>query len=130
MSKKAFKTKKNHLLMITPKIGVFCLLHDLSYTSYCLTCNKNKEKSQIIIILNYVFESFYVEYNYYNQFDLIILLAEHFCHLKNNPIMSFSIINSFILKKRNKISKFKNARTGCRPQERLYHHRWRQGHLS
>ena len=39
--KKHLKQKKNHLLMITPKIGVFCLLHNLSYISYCLTCNKN-----------------------------------------------------------------------------------------
>ena len=71
--------------------------------------NKNKEKSEIIIIFNYIFESIFVEFNYYDQYDLIILLAEHFCYLKNNPIMSFSIINSFIQMKKNKISKFQNV---------------------
>ena len=71
--------------------------------------NKKREKYEILIFFNYIFESIFVEYNYYNNYDLIILLAEHFCHLKNNPIMSFSIINTFIQKQRNKISKFKNV---------------------
>ena len=39
--KKHIKLKKNHLFIIPSKIGVFCPLHNLSYTSYCFTCNKN-----------------------------------------------------------------------------------------
>ena len=39
--KKHLKLQKNHLLFLTSKIGVFCANHNLSYNSYCLTCNKN-----------------------------------------------------------------------------------------
>ena len=39
--KKHLRQNKNHLLMITSKIGAFCLIHNLSYINYCLTCNKN-----------------------------------------------------------------------------------------
>ena len=39
--KKHLKQNKNHLLILTSKIGVFCLLHNLSYISYCISCNKN-----------------------------------------------------------------------------------------
>ena len=39
--KKHLKSKKNHLLFLTSKIGVFCSNHNLSYSNYCLTCNKN-----------------------------------------------------------------------------------------
>ena len=35
------KQKKGHSLLITSKIGIFCPLHNLSYTSYCIACNKN-----------------------------------------------------------------------------------------
>jgi len=62
--------------------------------------------NELINILNYLFECAFVEYDFYKNFDLSVLLAEHFCHLRNNPIMSFSIINSLILKNRNKFSRF------------------------
>jgi hypothetical protein len=61
---------------------------------------------KLINILNYLFESCFVEYDFYNNYDLSILLAEHFCHLRNNPTMSFSIITTLMLKKRNQFSKF------------------------
>ena len=39
--KNHLKTQKNHLLFLTSKVGVFCSVHNLSYSSYCLTCNDN-----------------------------------------------------------------------------------------
>ena len=73
--------------------------------------NLNKEElkedlCELINILNYLFECCFVEYNFYNSYDISVLLAEHFCHLRNNPTMSFSIIATLILKNRNKFSKF------------------------
>ena len=73
--------------------------------------NLNKEELkedlfELINILNYLFECCFVEYNFYNSYDISVLLAEHFCHLRNNPTMSFSIIATLILKNRNKFSKF------------------------
>ena len=35
---------------------------------------------------------------------MTILLSEHFCHLRDNPIMAFSLINSLIIN--HKFSKF------------------------
>ena len=69
--------------------------------------NKNeKNTSNVLIILNYLYESAFLEYDYYNRYNMVILLAEHFCHLKDNPIMAFSFINSLIINHRNKLSKF------------------------
>ena len=62
--------------------------------------------SNLLIILDYLFESAFIEKDFYNSYDLSILLSEHFCHLKNNPTMAFSIITTLFLKKKNKISKF------------------------
>ena len=61
--------------------------------------------SELLIILNYLFESAFIDYDIYNNLDLIILLSEHFCHLKNNPIFSFSFINTFNVKHINKLNK-------------------------
>jgi hypothetical protein len=60
---------------------------------------------EMLNILNYLYESIFVEFDYYNTFDLSILLAEHYCHCKDNPMMAFSIINTFILRQGNKFSK-------------------------
>jgi len=62
--------------------------------------------SQLLIILNYLFESAFIDYDFYNNFDLTILLAEHHCHLKNNPMMAFSTILTLIQKQNNQFSKF------------------------
>ena len=66
-----------------------------------------KKISDIINILNYLFESAFLEYNYYNNYEMNILLAEHFCHMKNNPMISFSLIKSYIINNKNELSKFK-----------------------
>ena len=68
--------------------------------------NEKENKKDLLMILNYLYESSFLEYNYYNINDLTILLAEHFCHLRDNPIMSFSIINSLITKNINNFAKF------------------------
>ena len=62
--------------------------------------------SEILINLNYLFENAFIECDIYNNYDLAILLAEHFCHLRDNPLMAFSIINTLVSKQRNKYSKF------------------------
>ena len=76
---------------------------------------KELEKNQneimtnnLLIILNYLFESVFLEYNYYSSNDLTILLAEHFCHLRDNPVMAFSLINTVIIKNNNKNNRLEN----------------------
>ena len=59
--------------------------------------------SDLIVILNYLYEAIFIEYDYYNKFNLSILLAEHFCHLKNNPTMAFSLITTLLLSKKGKL---------------------------
>ena len=78
--------------------------------------NEDKEKlneeeiknyiSELLIILNYLFESSFIDYDIYKNLDLIILLSEHFCHLKNNPTFSFSLINTFNVRHKNRLNKF------------------------
>ena len=60
--------------------------------------------SDLLAILNYLYESIFIEYEYYNKYSLTIILAEHYCHLKNNPIMAFSLISTLILKKKDKLN--------------------------
>ena len=67
--------------------------------------DKKRYISDLLNALNYLFESSFIDFNFYNNYDLAILLAEHFCHLKNNPTMSFSLISTCILNQRNKYSK-------------------------
>ena len=66
----------------------------------------NKFINELLIILNYLFESAFIDYNIYNNIDLIILLSEHFCHLKNNPTFAFSLTNTFVLRNKNKLNKY------------------------
>ena len=86
-----------------------CKLFDIYLKKNNSDLNKEELKdylNELINILNYLFECSFVEYDFYNNYDISILLAEHFCHLRNNPTMSFSIITTLILKKRNQFSKF------------------------
>ena len=62
--------------------------------------------SELLIIINYLFESAFINYDYYKSYDLVILLSEHFCHLKKNPIMAFSLIRTFFLKQKNSFNRF------------------------
>ena len=72
--------------------------------------NQNKELMKYYIkelmnILNYLFECSFIEYDYFNNYELAILLSEHFCHLKNNPTKAFALIRTLIIKNKNKFSK-------------------------
>ena len=60
---------------------------------------------ELLTIFTYLFEYSFIDYDFYKNCDLSILLAEHFCHLKNNPTMAFSVITTFLLKQRNNINK-------------------------
>ena len=61
-----------------------------------------KYNEKLIIILNYLFESVFIDYDYYNNYDASVLLAEHYCHIKDNPIMAFSLVKTFFMKQKNK----------------------------
>ena len=62
--------------------------------------------NKILNILSYFFESSFIEFEFYDKYELSILLSEHFCHLKNNSTMAFSIINTLIQKQKNSLSKY------------------------
>ena len=65
-----------------------------------------KYNEKLTIILNYLFESVFIDYDFFNNYDACVLIAEHFCHNKDNPIMAFSIVNTFFTKYKNrKLSK-------------------------
>ena len=51
---------------------------------------------ELVKKLNYYIESILVHYNYQNNFELSVLLSEHFYIYKNNPIMSYSILQTFL----------------------------------
>ena len=91
------------------KINCNCkLLNIFIKNEYDINENDKEENniSHLIIIMNYLYESAFLEYDYYNRYELTILLAEHYCHLKDNPIMAFSFISSLISNYKNKFSKF------------------------
>ena len=75
-------------------------------TTYIYDKIENNFSSNLLIILNYLYESVFIEYGYTNKYDLTILLAEHFCHLRDNPTMSFSFIVNLIIRKRKELTKF------------------------
>lgn len=58
----------------------------------------------LIVILNYLFESIFIEYDYYNKYHLSVLLSEHFCHLRNNPTIAFALISSLMNKRKDKLN--------------------------
>ena len=62
--------------------------------------------SELLIILNYLFECCFIDYDFYGNYEMAILLAEHFCHLKSNPIMAFSLINTLFIKQKTKFNLF------------------------
>ena len=61
--------------------------------------------NNLLMVLNYLYESPFIEYDYYNNYDLTILLAEHYCHLMGNPTMAFSFIVSLLIRQKNKLTK-------------------------
>ena len=59
---------------------------------------------KLLVILNYLFESCFIDYDFYKSYDLIILLAEHFCLLKKNPIIAFCLISNYITREINNLN--------------------------
>ena len=83
-----------------------CNCHILKF----LIKEKNTEElkkyiSELLIVLNYLYELAFIQYDYSNKYELAILLSEHFCHLKDNPTMAFSIINTFFQNQKKNLSK-------------------------
>ena len=58
--------------------------------------DKMKFIDDIINKMNYFIESILIFYNYHNNFDLALLLSEHFLIFRKNPIMSYSILQALI----------------------------------
>ena len=58
--------------------------------------DKNNIFDNLVSKINYYIESILIFYNYQNNFELSILLSEHFIIFKNNPIMSYSILQTLI----------------------------------
>ena len=93
------------------KLGCNCKLFESFIENKDIEKKKDEEESnkyltELLTILNYLFESVFLDYEIYKNLDLIILLSEHFCHIRNNPTFSFSLIRTFILKNGNKLNKF------------------------
>ena len=99
----------NHINSCSKLVCNCKLLKALNIKEY-ISSNKESNSedfiSNLLTILNYLFESAFIDYEFYNNLDLVVLLSEHFCHLKNNPIMAFSIIKTYLVKQKNKLSKF------------------------
>jgi len=83
--------------------------------------DNNNNISYLLIIMNYLYESSFLEYDYFNKYEITILLAEHFCHLKNNPVMAFSFVNSLLTNKRNILSKFQTIELYELSQKYVYY---------
>ena len=90
------------------KVDCNCNLLNLFLNNNNSMSNENEDNtiSNLISILNYLYESIFIEYDYYNKYDLSILLAEHFCNLRDNPIMAFSLVMSLIIRQRNNFPMF------------------------
>ena len=46
--------------------------------------------------INFLLESIFVELDYQKNYDLTVLLAEHYYNYKNNPILSYSMIQTIL----------------------------------
>ena len=77
--------------------------------------------SKLLILLSYLFESSFVELDFYNDYDMAILLSEHFCHCRNNPNFAFSIISTFMLKNMSKLSKYSMINLYLLSQKYIYY---------
>jgi hypothetical protein len=77
--------------------------------------------SNLLSILNYLFESAFIDYDFFKNLDLVLLLSEHYCYVKNNPIMAFSLIKTYLVKQKNKLSKFQIVYVHELAQKYSYH---------
>ena len=82
-----------------------CKKPDCNCKLLSLNLQKEEKASNILSILNYLYESSFIEYDYYNNYDLTILLAEHYCHLVNNPTMAFSFVISLLIRQKKNLTR-------------------------
>ena len=54
--------------------------------------------------ISFLIESSFVQLDYTNNYHLSVLLTEHYFHSKNNPIMSYSIIQTILNSNQKKLS--------------------------
>ena len=90
------------------KIQGYIIEHQKQCLNYNCACkiikieNKIKKGIEINFIddlkkqLNYYIESILINYNFQNNYELAILLSVHFNIYKNNPIMSYSILQTLL----------------------------------
>ena len=45
---------------------------------------------------SFLIESAFVQIDYSNDYDLTLLLCEHYCYFKNNPIMAYSMVQTLL----------------------------------
>ena len=67
---------------------------------------KNYDKNFIINLterISFLIESSFVQLDYSCDYHLSVLLSEHYFHSKNNPIMSFSIVQTLLNSKQKKM---------------------------
>jgi hypothetical protein len=67
----------------------------------------NYDKNFVINLterISFLIESSFVQLDYSNDYHLSILLSEHYFHSKNNPIMSFSVIQTILNTNQKKLS--------------------------
>ena len=100
-----FETKNMKCLCI---LQGYIIEHQKQCINYNCACklliikNSTNNNEQFIFVddlnkkLNYYIESILIKYNFHNNFELAILLSEHFYLYKNNPIMSYSILQTLL----------------------------------
>ena len=60
--------------------------------------------NNLIERISFLIESSFVQLDYSNDYHLSVLLSEHYLHSKNNPIMSFSIIQTILNSGKKKLT--------------------------
>ena len=88
------------------KINCNCRLFEVFFKNKNDKELNKTELNNYLNIVNYLFEYTFIGYDFYSNYDLSILLAEYFCHLKKNPTMAFSLIITFMIKQTNKFNKY------------------------
>ena len=99
------------------KIQDFIITHQKNCINYNCACklliiknNKNEVEhisftDELNKNLNYFIESLLINFNFQNDYTLAILLSEHFNLYKNNPLMSYSILQTLLHYNHKNLSK-------------------------
>ena len=56
----------------------------------------NEYLNKFLERINFLIESIYVEFDYQKNYELTLLLAEHYYNFKNNPLLSYSMIQTIV----------------------------------